>query len=193
MTESLTYLDAGVDIDKANSLVSVIKRIAGGTSRSGVMGEIGGFGGLFSLNIANIERPVLVSATDGVEVGTEKVWEICKDLDMPRAVFINKMERERADFFSALDDVRGSLSEKVIPVHLPIGKEDQFKGVIDLLEMKAFFFKGDGSGESEPGDIPADLSDQVEEYREALVEAIAESDDALIEMYELVFEEMVDQ
>ena len=66
MSQSLTYSDAGVDIDKANDLVAVIKNIAKQTRTSGVMGEIGGFGGLFSLNISNIERPVLVSSTDGV-------------------------------------------------------------------------------------------------------------------------------
>ena len=66
MTESMTYADAGVDVDKANNLVQTIKKIAKATPRTGVMGEIGGFGGLFSLNIENLERPVLVSSTDGV-------------------------------------------------------------------------------------------------------------------------------
>lgn len=123
----------------------------------------------------------LVSAVDGVEVGTEKVWAVISEQTMPRAIVINKIDRERASFTETLADIRENMASAVTPVQLPIGGEEDFKGVIDLVANKALIFKDDGSYTSE--EIPADMADEVEEARENLIEGVAESDEDLLEKF----------
>ncbi|MEQ8174036.1 MAG: elongation factor G [Syntrophomonadaceae bacterium] len=123
---------------------------------------------------------VLMSASAGVEVQTEVVWEDYPDI--PKMVFINKMERENADFYKSLDDLKNKFSNNIVPVQLPIGKEAGFKGVVDLIKMKALMFEA-GSGKVTEADIPADMADDVETYKEALIEAAAEANDELLTKY----------
>ncbi|MEW5919550.1 MAG: elongation factor G [Bacillota bacterium] len=125
---------------------------------------------------------VTVCAVSGVEVGTEKVWSYADQFNLPRLVFINKMNRENADFSAVLEQLRKFFGLHVFPLQIPIGQEDSFRGVVDLVKMKAMLFKEDGLS-SQEGEIPADLLSQAEELREKLVEAAAESDDALMEKY----------
>ncbi len=125
---------------------------------------------------------VLIDAVGGVEFQTEKVWAFAGDLSMPRLVFINKLDRERADFFKALESVRSKLKVKPTICFLPMGKEDAFRGVIDLIHMKAVTFE-DGRGKGKRTEIPEDLLDDAKAYRETMVEDIAECDEALMEKY----------
>jgi elongation factor G len=125
---------------------------------------------------------VVVDAVDGVKVQTEKAWEYAGDFNQAAAIFINKLDRERADFQRALQDMSQSFeTPKPIVIQLPIGEEADFKGVIDLVAMKAYVY--DGSGKVTATDIPADMKDMAEAEREALIENVAEADDALIEKY----------
>ena len=125
---------------------------------------------------------VVVSATSGVEVGTEKVWTYADENKLPRAVYINRMDRENASFDKVLDQLRDFFGPNVVPVQVPIGAEASFKGVVDIVKMKAFIFSGDGKKITEEP-IPGDLSTTVEGYREKLMEAVAESDDELLMKY----------
>ncbi len=124
-----------------------------------------------------------VSAVDGVEVQTEIGWGLAADLNLPRMIIVTKMDKERADFSGVIDECASTLSDKITPVTLPIGKEDSFEGVVDLLRMKALRFPSDGSGKAKEEDIPADLKGAADEAREKLVDVVAASDDALTEKY----------
>jgi elongation factor G len=125
---------------------------------------------------------VLVDAVDGVKVGTEKVWSFADDYGLPRLVFINKMDRERADFYKCVNEIKKLFSMNCLPVQVPIGAEAGFKGLVDLLTEKAYLYE-EGTGKYTEGDIPDDLADTVAEWREQLVESIAEADDELLEKY----------
>jgi elongation factor G len=125
---------------------------------------------------------VVVDAVDGVKVGTEKVWQTANRYNLPRLVFINKLDRERADFHQALKEVREVLQVQAVPIQLPIGREAGFKGVVDLISQKAFMAPA-GGGKLEAGPIPDDLKDEAEELRGDLLNFAAESDDALIEKF----------
>jgi len=124
---------------------------------------------------------VVIEAINGVKVQTEQAWEFADQLKMPKAVFINKMDRDRADFFGTFKDVAETFSPKPILLQLPIGAEKNFKGVVDLISQKAYFYEKDGK--SKIGEIPAEMQDQVATEREALIENIAEADDTLLEKY----------
>ena len=125
---------------------------------------------------------VVIDAVGGVEFQTEKVWEYADEYKLPRIVFISRMDRERADFFTSVETIKSRLGKKATPVLLPIGKEDNFKGVIDLITKKVLIFDG-SSGAYKSADIPADMKDIVEKYRENMVEDIAESDEKLMDKY----------
>jgi elongation factor G len=125
----------------------------------------------------------VVSAPDGVEVRTEALWQRAARRELPTAVFINKMDRERADFDRCLEEIRRDLSPSVTPITIPIGKEGSFRGVVDLLSNRALLYSNDGSGSFQAQDVPADLADRVSELREKLVEEIAGSDEELMEKY----------
>lgn len=125
---------------------------------------------------------IVVSGTDGVMVNTEKAWRFCDDFGLPRAVFVSKMDQERSNFNTVLSDIQENLDRKAVALQIPIGKEQDFKGVVDLLKGKALMFEEEGQKVVE-SDIPADLKDAAEEARVAFIEMVAESDDALMEKY----------
>ena len=123
---------------------------------------------------------IVVCAVSGIEVGTETAWEFAQEYNVPRAVFVNKMGRENADFYAVAEALRLRFGSHVVPVQLPIGSQDAFKGVVDLIGMKARIGAGKSAAEAE---IPADMAEAVAKYREAMVEAAAENDDELIAKY----------
>ena len=125
---------------------------------------------------------VVVDATTGVEGGTEKVWEVADKYELPRLLFINKMDKENANFENALASVEEVLETRAVPIQLPIGQEDQFAGVVDVIQMAAYL-EPEGNKRAAKAEIPAELEAQAEETREALVEVAAESDDELIEKF----------
>ena len=125
---------------------------------------------------------VVVDATTGVEGGTEKVWEIADNYGLPRLIFINKMDKESANFENVLASIEEILETRPVPIQLPIGQESQFSGVVDIVQMAAHL-QPDGSKRAAKSEIPAELETQVEETREVLVEVAAESDDELIEKF----------
>jgi elongation factor G len=126
---------------------------------------------------------VVVDAVSGVEVSTEKVWSVADELDVPRFVVLNRLDRERASLERSLDSLRDVLGRAIIPVQLPIGEEKSFTGVVDLVTMKAVTFPADGSGTPTEGEIPADMADRAQAAREALIEMVAEADDTLMEKF----------
>ncbi|MGH9148028.1 MAG: GTP-binding protein, partial [Vicinamibacterales bacterium] len=126
---------------------------------------------------------VVVDAVAGVEVQTEKVWAAADELSLPRLVVLNRIDRERASLERSLQSLREVLSRTVIPIQLPLGEEKSFKGVVDLVSMKAYTYQGDGSGKFTEGPIPADMTDTATTARDALVEMVAEADEALMEKF----------
>jgi len=123
---------------------------------------------------------LMFSATAGVEVQTQIIWD--ENPDIPKIAFINKMDRENADFNKVLSEIKSTFSDTVVPLQLPIGAEDSFKGVVDLLRMKAYLFEA-GTGKMTVADIPADMMDDVEMYKMELIEAAAEANDELLTRY----------
>ena len=121
---------------------------------------------------------VVVCAASGVEVGTEIVWNYCEEAKLPRLVYVNKMDRENADFFKVVNEIQSKLGARCHPIQIAIGAQKTFQGVVDLLTMKAY--TGTPTKEVE---VPAAVKAQADSYREKLVEAIAEVDDKLIEKY----------
>ena len=126
---------------------------------------------------------VMVDGVAGVEVQTEKVWAFANEFNLPRAVILNKLDRERADFERALATVHENFGRTAVPIQIPIGKERDFKGVVDLVRMKAYMYTPDGDGKGKEGDIPADLADAAQKAHEALIEMVAEGNDALMEEF----------
>ena len=126
---------------------------------------------------------VAVDGVAGVEVQTEKVWSFCEEFTLPRAMIINKLDRERSSFDRALASVQAVFGRGAVPIHLPIGSEKDFKGVVDLVRMKAYTYTPNGDGKGKEGDIPADLADAAKTAHEALVEIVAEGNDALLEEF----------
>lgn len=126
---------------------------------------------------------VVVDGVAGVEVQTEKTWGFANEFQLPRAVVINKLARERSSFERTLESVHSSLGRACVPVQIPMGEEKDFKGVIDLIHMKAYTYVMDGDGKGKEGPIPADLADAAEKAHEALVEMVAEGNDELMEEF----------
>jgi len=124
---------------------------------------------------------VVVGPSPQLAVGTEIAWEHCNRTSKPRIVVVNKLDKENSDFYGAVAAMRDHLSPRPFPLHLPIGSEQDFRGIVDLLHLKAFVTTPDGKGSEVP--IPDDLQKLVDEYRGQLIEAAAESDDSLLEKY----------
>ena len=124
---------------------------------------------------------VIVDARDGAQIETIKLWKKLNDMDKPRAVFINKVDRERGDFFNAFSHLGEQLPATYVPITIPMGYGEDFKGVINLIDKKAYFF--DANGVEKEGAIPNEYNDLVEEYNMLLIEAAAEGADELIEKY----------
>jgi len=125
---------------------------------------------------------VVIDSVGGVEFQTQKVWELADLYKLPRAIFINRMDRERANFSNVLESIKTKLKKKATPVCLPIGAEDNFQGVVDLISMKAFA-SSDNKGAGKSSDIPADLLDEAKAMRASMVEDIAEADEDLMNKY----------
>ncbi|MBM2823598.1 MAG: fusA, partial [Thermoleophilia bacterium] len=117
-----------------------------------------------------------------VEVGTARAWKLADDLGLSRVIFVNMLDRERADFFRTLEQLRSQLSTQCVAVHIPIGTEHELTGIVDVLHMCAYT-SPEGGKEGEPGPIPDDLADVVAEYREKLLDAVVETDEGLMERY----------
>jgi len=126
---------------------------------------------------------VVVDAVAGVMVSTEKVWAVAEELALPRLIVLNRLDRDRASMARAMDSLREACSRTCIPIQLPIGEERNFRGVVDLIGMRARTFRTDGSGTMTEGDIPADLAEAAAAAREALVEMVAEADETLMEKF----------
>ncbi len=125
---------------------------------------------------------VLIDAVDGVKVGTERAWEFADKLELPRLVVVNKMDRERADFFKIVDELNDIFDMKCVPVQVPIGAENNFKGLVNILDEKAYLYEP-GTGSFTQGEIPDDLAETVQTLRVQLIDNIAETDDELLEKY----------
>jgi elongation factor G len=125
---------------------------------------------------------VVIDSVGGVEFQTQKVWELANEYSLPRMIFINRMDRERADFNKVLESIKTKLKKKATPVCLPIGTEDKFQGIVDLISMKAYTF-ADNKGVGKASEIPADLMDEANALRASMVEDIAEADDELMNKY----------
>ena len=126
---------------------------------------------------------ILVDAAAGVQVVTEKVWDYATEYDQPRAFVINWMDRELASFERTLDSLQKVFGRGVVPIQLPIGQEKSFKGVVDLIGMKALIYTPDGDGKAKIEEIHADLAEEAKAAHEALVEMVAEGDDALMQEF----------
>ncbi len=123
---------------------------------------------------------LMVSALSGVKGETEKVWGFAREMNLPVVAFVNKLDKESADFQIALDGIKGILNTEPMPLQMPIGEAEGFRGVVDLLDMKAYTYT---EGKASEGDIPAELKDRAEELRNIMIERVAEADDALLEKY----------
>ena len=121
---------------------------------------------------------IVVCAASGVEVGTEQVWAYCNAVNLPRIVYINRMDRENVDFTKVVDQIQSKFGRKCLPIQLPIGEHTTFQGVIDLLKMKSYT-----GAVSKEGEVPAELLNEAKSLREKLIESIAETEDALLEKF----------
>jgi len=139
---------------------------------------------------------VILSAISGVKVQTEEVWAWANEFEIPRIAFVNKLDRERANFFRAIDDMEKALKSRGVAIQIPLGLENNFEGVIDLIKMKAYRYLKDHSGNFTEIAIPAEYLDEATRLREQMVETVAEAYDALTEKYleagDLTEEEILD-
>src|SRR5437016_5685473 len=126
---------------------------------------------------------VVVDAVSGVMVQTEKSWGYAEEFGLPRLVVVNRMDRDTASFERSLESIQQTLGRMCVPIQVPLGEEKGFKGIADLVQMKAHVFQTDGSGKSSESAIPADVATRAQEYREKLIEAVAESDEKLMEKF----------
>ncbi|MGH9593017.1 MAG: GTP-binding protein, partial [Bryobacteraceae bacterium] len=126
---------------------------------------------------------ILVDAHAGVQVVTEKVWDFCTEYEQPRAFVVNWMDRDQANFERSLESIQEVFGRGAVAVQLPIGAEKGFRGVVDLISMKAHLYTPDGDGKAKIEEIPADMAEAAKDGHEALVEMVAEGDDALMEEF----------
>ncbi|HST40979.1 MAG TPA: elongation factor G [Conexibacter sp.] len=138
----------------------------------------------------------VVNAVMGVEVSTTRLWSRAAELDLARLVFVNMLDRERADFFRTLESLKAAFGPHVVATEIPIGREHDVAGVIDLVDMKAYAYDGDGRDNCREIPIPDELADEAQAYRERLMDEVAENSDALMERYldgaEISHQEIVD-
>src|SRR5438067_4700110 len=126
---------------------------------------------------------VVVDGVAGVEVVTQRVWNYCDEFNTPRVIVASRMDRERADAERVLESLTNAFGRNVIPLELPIGKEKNLSGVVDLVSMKAYTYELGGNGKGKEGEIPANMKDAAQAAHEKLVELVAEGDDALMEEF----------
>jgi elongation factor G len=139
---------------------------------------------------------IIIGGNSEVKIHTETVWGYANEFQVPRILYVSKMDMERADFLKVVDEVKKTFpSQPAVPVQLPIGGEGSFKGVVDLIQKKAYLYRDDGGGQFETKDVPSDMKEEVSRLREKLVEAAVEMDDQLMEKYlesgEVSIEEIV--
>ena len=135
-----------------------------------------------SLRVADA-AVVVVNAVMGVEVHTDRLWQRADKEGLARLVYVNMLDRERADFFRALESLQEAFGNHVVATEIPIGREHEVSGIIDLIDMKAFVASGEERGAPEPQEIPTELQEQAQEYREKLMDEVAENSDELMERY----------
>lgn len=127
---------------------------------------------------------IVLGAASGVEVGTEKVWEYCAERGIPRFFFVSMMDKEHADFGKVYEEIKATLTDRVLPVEIPLGSGDSFRGMINLFSGKAHIYRPEGSaGEYDEVEVPAESLDDLERWRTELLEAVASTDDGLLERY----------
>src|ERR1700747_866110 len=126
---------------------------------------------------------IVVDGVAGVEVVTQRVWSYCEEYNTPRVILASRMDRQRADAERVLESLTRAFGRTVIPLELPIGKEKNLSGVVDLVRMKAYGYELGGNGKGKEGEIPADMKDAAQAAHEKLVEMIAEGNDALMEEF----------
>ena len=126
---------------------------------------------------------VVVDAVSGVMVQTEKSWAYADEFHLPRLVVVNRMDRDTASFDRSLESIQQTLGRMCVPIQVPLGEEKAFKGVADLIQMKAYIYQSDASGKFSESEIPGDVIGRAQEYRERLIEAVAESDEKLMEKF----------
>ena len=134
--------------------------------------------GMRAVDIATI----VVCAASGIQVGTEKAWDYCEKIKLPRAFFVNKMDRENANFDKVLDQMKEMFGTSVVPIQYPIGKESDFNGIINVISKIALVYNAKTS-KMETSEIPEDLKDKVEECKQMVMEAVAETDEELLDKY----------
>src|SRR5215216_1715596 len=125
----------------------------------------------------------VVNGVMGAEVTTSRLWERAADLGLARILFVNMLDRERADFFRTLDSLKQAFGQHVVATEIPIGAEHELQGVIDLIDMKAYRYEGDGRDNCQEIEIPAELAERAQEMREKLMDEVAEVSDELMERY----------
>ncbi len=126
---------------------------------------------------------IVVDCNSGIQVQSEKVWQFAEEFDVPRFVLVNRVDRERASFEQSLASVQSGFGRTCVPIQVPLGSEGSFRGVADLVRMKAHLYEADGSGKFSESDIPEEYAGLTSEYREKLIELVAETDDALMEKF----------
>jgi elongation factor G len=126
---------------------------------------------------------VVVDALEGVDVMTEKVWEYRRDDGIPAVIVVNRLDRDNSDFAHAVETCVDAFGREAVPIELPIGAGSEFKGVVDLVQMKAYTYEVDGKGKGTVGEIPEDLADAAQTARAALVEMVAESNEELMDLF----------
>src|SRR5262245_33842151 len=126
---------------------------------------------------------VVVDGVSGVEVVTEKVWQYAAEIDLPRVIVVSRMDRDRANYETALESLRAAFGRQIVPVQIPIGSEKNLRGVVDLVTMKAYTYEMGGNGKGKEGPIPAELEAAAKDAHEKLVEIIAEGKDELMEEF----------
>lgn len=135
---------------------------------------------------------IIVSAISGVKAETEKIWKYACEFEIPRMIFVNKMDKENASFTRAIAEIEKSFETEAIPLQIPIGSGDAFKGIVDIINMKAYDFT---EGKAKEIDIPSEIASEAEGFRKKMIEKIAEADDSLLERYleggELTIEEIL--
>lgn len=134
--------------------------------------------GMRAVDIATI----VVCAVSGVQVGTEKAWDYCEKIKLPRAFFINKMDRENANFEKTLEQIQEKFGMGIIPIQYPIGKENEFNGIVDIISKTALKYDLK-TYKTEEIDIPEEMIDKIEEYKQMVMEAVAETDEELLDKY----------
>jgi elongation factor G len=138
----------------------------------------------------------VINGVMGVEVTTDRLWQRADELGLARLVFVNMLDRERADFFRALDSLKEAFGPHVVATEIPIGSEHETRGIVDLIDMKAFEYEGTGRGNASEIELPDDIREQADSYREKLMDEVAENSDELMERYlegeEISHDEIVD-